>query len=99
MGNVLKKALVLLCDKWNVKLLGYPERLILRFEEETYKWKMFQELLKRGILWNIGGSIFLTYAFREKEMVKLIDALTDIIPILDRIELKFKPMEPIFKVR
>jgi glutamate-1-semialdehyde 2,1-aminomutase len=98
-GYLIKNSLQSICDKYNIRILGYPERPILRFFNDNDKWKLFQELLKKRILWNTGGFINLTYFYGEKEIIKLLDALLNIIPTLDKVELEFKPMDPIFKIR
>ncbi len=96
-GHLLQKVLTPTCKKVGIKLLGYPERLIFKFEDEKNKWKLFQELLNYGIL--CIGFINLTYAFEAQEIERLIDVFTDIIPNLDKIQLKFKPIDPLFKIR
>ncbi len=96
-GKILQRILSPACEKVGIRLLGYPSRLIFKFQNDKDKWKIFQECLKRHIL--CIGFLNLTYAFGADEIERLVDAFMDIIPNLDRIELEFEPIDPLFKIR
>ncbi len=60
---------------------GHPSRLTVSFPRESNKWVFLQEMFKRGVL--IQDAHNLTYAHCGNDIMHLLEAYDQIIPILE----------------
>ena len=99
MGRILTMGLGEIIQKYNsdIQILGYPARTVIKFPREQNKWVFLQEMFKREIL--IQDAHNLTYSHCGNDIVRLLEAYDQIIPILDTMEFKGQKYESDFKIR
>jgi glutamate-1-semialdehyde 2,1-aminomutase len=99
MGNLLLLGLNAIINnhKSEVKIIGHPARTIIKFPRPLNKWIFLQEMFSRGIL--IQDAHNLTYSHCGNDLMKLLQAYDEIIPILDKAEFRGKVFESNFKIR
>ncbi len=95
-GTVETGCGLLISEKSN-PLTGHPSWSHWDFPDNLTKTKIIQELIQRGIL--MIGTHNMNASHSIEDIGKLLQAYSEILPNLDKIELKCQPLNPLFKVR